>query len=336
MRNFEAWSVDKGTYSPTMSDEEKNRFLIRYALLAASTHNTQPWQFAIDQNSIVVSEDDSRRLRVFDPDNRSLHISLGCAVANIIAAASYFGLKASIESIHGDPTQIRIEIAEASHHRENLARLLPMIPKRHTNRLKRLPKPLDPKVLNEIKDLVREQNQQIHAANQDQEKESLADLSEEATKYVFERSAYREEISKWIRINTTNKMDGMPAYVKGVGTIPSFVAKYIIRYLGVGPSHHRKSREVILSSPTLLVLGTREDSKEAWVRFGVTMQLIHLLCTLHDVKVAYFAGATELEHIRTKLSDFVGIPKPQMILSLGYVESEARPTPRRSLDEVLV
>ena len=52
---------------------------IRYATLAASGHNTQPWRFRIVDSSIEVLPDFSRRTPVVDPDDHHLFASLGCA-----------------------------------------------------------------------------------------------------------------------------------------------------------------------------------------------------------------------------------------------------------------
>ncbi len=43
--------------------------LIRFATLAPSGHNTQPWKFTINENSIQICPDLSRCLPVVDPDN---------------------------------------------------------------------------------------------------------------------------------------------------------------------------------------------------------------------------------------------------------------------------
>jgi hypothetical protein len=61
--------------------------LVRAATLAASGHNTQPWQFAIDKNAIEIHPDYRRRLPVVDPIDRELWMSLGCALENLLIAA---------------------------------------------------------------------------------------------------------------------------------------------------------------------------------------------------------------------------------------------------------
>jgi len=65
--------------------------VVHYATLAPSSHNSQPWKFSAFENTVCVYIDDSRWLRVADPDERELHISVGCAVENLMLAATHFG-----------------------------------------------------------------------------------------------------------------------------------------------------------------------------------------------------------------------------------------------------
>ena len=72
------------------------RELVRHASLAASSHNTQPWKFRIDSESISILPDFSRRCPVVDPDDHHLFVSLGWAAENLLIAAEAAGL-------HGQP-----------------------------------------------------------------------------------------------------------------------------------------------------------------------------------------------------------------------------------------
>jgi hypothetical protein len=67
------------------------RELVRYATLAASGHNAQPWKFAIQRDAIEIHPDYTRRLPVVDPADRELWISLGCALENLLVAAHATG-----------------------------------------------------------------------------------------------------------------------------------------------------------------------------------------------------------------------------------------------------
>ena len=85
------WKIRESDFSSMTSFEEKVKFLLKYAVLAPSSHNTQPWKFAIKDERIKVSADLTCALKVADPDERELFISVGCALTNLTIAAKRFG-----------------------------------------------------------------------------------------------------------------------------------------------------------------------------------------------------------------------------------------------------
>jgi hypothetical protein len=70
-----------GPARPGMLDAKE---LVRYATLAASSHNTQPWRFRVRPASITILPDYSRRCPAVDPDDSHLFKSLGCAAENLV------------------------------------------------------------------------------------------------------------------------------------------------------------------------------------------------------------------------------------------------------------
>jgi hypothetical protein len=84
------------------------RELVRYATMAANSHNTQPWAFRIDGDRIRLVADLDRRCPVVDPDDHHVFASLGCAAENIMTAASAFGLKGHLAF---EPTDASITLS---------------------------------------------------------------------------------------------------------------------------------------------------------------------------------------------------------------------------------
>lgn len=82
------------TWAPMRVDPSKLE-LVRFATLAANSHNTQPWKFSIEENSISIAPDYARRCPVVDPDDHHLFVSLGCATENLTHAAAAAGLKSN-------------------------------------------------------------------------------------------------------------------------------------------------------------------------------------------------------------------------------------------------
>lgn len=64
---------------------------IRFAMLAPSGHNTQPWRFRVASGRIEILPDFARRTPVVDPDDHHLFVGLGCAAENLALAAGAQG-----------------------------------------------------------------------------------------------------------------------------------------------------------------------------------------------------------------------------------------------------
>ncbi|MEX2199917.1 MAG: hypothetical protein WD711_00865 [Dongiaceae bacterium] len=86
---------------------------VRAGILAASAHNTQPWLFDIEHDRISIHADTSRHLGAIDPFHRELHLSIGCALANMELAARAAGLGPTIAMMNGRLTDPRLAIDAA-------------------------------------------------------------------------------------------------------------------------------------------------------------------------------------------------------------------------------
>jgi len=82
------------TWAPMRVDPSKLE-LVRFATLAANSHNTQPWKFSIKEKTISIAPDYARRCPIVDPDDHHLFVSLGCTTENLMHAAAATGLKSN-------------------------------------------------------------------------------------------------------------------------------------------------------------------------------------------------------------------------------------------------
>jgi hypothetical protein len=61
-RDAAVWAIDERDFPADDADAARLRFVLRYAILAPSGHNGQPWQFHIDGDLLSVRADRSRAL----------------------------------------------------------------------------------------------------------------------------------------------------------------------------------------------------------------------------------------------------------------------------------
>ena len=62
-----AWRVRDDDFYELESRAAELEFLLQYAILAPSGHNTQPWSFKITSEGVEVYADDSRAMPILDP-----------------------------------------------------------------------------------------------------------------------------------------------------------------------------------------------------------------------------------------------------------------------------
>ncbi|HEX8385847.1 MAG TPA: nitroreductase family protein, partial [Rubricoccaceae bacterium] len=77
------WALPEEEFPGLINDAERLRFLVRYAVLAPSARNTQPWRFHVAGNTLELWADRTRGLPVVDPAGRELTISCGAALYHL-------------------------------------------------------------------------------------------------------------------------------------------------------------------------------------------------------------------------------------------------------------
>ena len=75
--------------------------LVAAGVIAANPHDTQPWLFAVGDDSIEIFADTSRNLGAMDACIREMHLGLGCAIENMLLAAASNGFGAEFEAAPG-------------------------------------------------------------------------------------------------------------------------------------------------------------------------------------------------------------------------------------------
>ena len=86
------WDIKKEDFPQTSVLADQIKFVLGYAILAPSTHNSQPWRFKIQDNFCRIYYNPELKLPEADPSGRDLYISMGCMIENLIIAANYFGI----------------------------------------------------------------------------------------------------------------------------------------------------------------------------------------------------------------------------------------------------
>jgi len=94
--------------------DEPRRRILRYAALAPSGHNTQPWTVRpVGPDEWLIGTDPKRHLPAVDPQNRETLLSLGAFAENLSLAAGALGFSAGIDVLareNDDPEVMRVRL----------------------------------------------------------------------------------------------------------------------------------------------------------------------------------------------------------------------------------
>jgi nitroreductase len=325
------WQIIEQNFPRNRDEAHRLAFLLRYAILAPSSHNTQPWKFAVSRDEIAIFVNKDRWLRVADADQRELYTSVGCALENLLVAAEHFGygyqlayfpevlnqgLVASVEFLPGRMT---------SSFRG--PELFDAIDARHTNHLPYDPRPIPEDALERIKACVIEEGIALHLTGDLEPRRKADELAGRADAIQFADPDFCEELGYWI---------GEGAF--GTPWLLTKLAQLASAYLDLGKYVAKPNSERLLNAPVFGIICAKENDRLSQVKVGQVFERIYLTATALGIRLQPMSQLTAVPEIRAELADL--IPKkdtfPQQPFRLGYAEAEGSHTPRRPIAEIMV
>ena len=326
---YSAWNVQEYEYPRHGSLDQKLKFLLNYAILAPSVHNTQPWQFTVRGNEIHVLADRKRQLPVADEDARELYISVGCALENLLTAATFFGLSTVVTYFPEAKNEVWVATVafEEGTATPSLAdqELLYAISLRHTNRQRYANKPIHDRDRQKLYACLHEPDVSLQMADDAIIKEEIDSLVITADITHFADPNYRDELSNWI-------MQGEFGYRWLIARVGQLATTYL-------DSQHKPTKrgaDVILNAPLLALISTTTDDRLAQIKAGQVFERVALNATVLNLGVqplSQILQVTELKPSVTRLFDDAAA-HPQMIFRLGYTDVAQDATTRKNVDLV--
>lgn len=332
------WHIDESEFYELDDVKAQKEFLLRYAVLAPSGHNTQPWSFRLTDDGFEVYPDYSRRLPVADPLDRELLLSIGAAITNLRVAAAHFGFETTVlyESRLDDslPAAV-VTLRETCNPDAKLCALFCAIEKRHTNRTDFEVREIEPAALDAICDLVDEHGDSMRFVVP-HERARTAELVAEADRILMSDDAWRAELAEWIRPNESSAGDGISADAFGIHGPLSALGPWIVRSFDVSEAKSKKDQDAIDHAAGLIVI-TSDDDRTALIRAGERLEILLLQVTQLGVQYGFVNQPIEVPALRRELWSLIRSPKaPQVLVRIGYARPVKRAMPRRETAAVLV
>lgn len=325
------WDIDSRQFPRDGSEADRLRFVIRYALLAPSTRNTQPWQFRIDDDTVAAFLDLSRWQRVADADQREMHISVGCALENLAIAAAHFGYRSAVDCIASceHPTlvaRIRFTPHETPSPSVGDPRF-EALTRRHTNHGVYDARALDPADREAMMGVTVDPGLRVDWVEEEPRRAAIDALVTEADAILFSRPEYRQELAEVIGSGAF----GTPWLL---ATLGRFAMAHLLPTRRVAAADHR----AIMSAPALGIISAQAATREAQIRVGYVLERLYLEATLRGISLQPVSQLLEAEETRQELTAM--LPEagwvPLQPFRIGYAKEPRTHTPRRPLDEVLI
>lgn len=329
------WSIDESDFYEIEDPQAQKKFILQYAVLAPSGHNTQPWSFRTTPEGIEVYADYERRLPVSDPENRELLISVGAAITNLRVAAAHFGFDSTVlyERSPAESTPVAlVALLETCNPDEKLSRLFESITRRHSAHAGFDRRQIEPEALEALCAFVESTESMRFVVPQ--ERARVIELVEEGDRALMADERWRAELADWVRPNDSGEGDGISGDAFGLPGPISAMAPWLIRNLNVSEQRGKRDRELVDQAAGLIAI-TGDDDPPALIRTGETLEHLLLFLTSLGLQYAFVNQPVQVAALRRELWTLIRTPRPpQVMIRIGYGASTLRPMPRRPLEAV--
>jgi len=333
------------------NDTEK---IIYFGSLAGNSHNTQPWIVEIVNDSTLrLFADFSRKLQIVDPDGRGLFISLGAFLENMQLSANSLGYNSNITITAETNSDSLAAIFKFSRLTQigafgNLTKLdnASLIEKRRTLRTPFLKTEISKEHQSTLLESISNYKGKVFYFSAASEKgKYIAEKTHEAYSCQSRDEQAKQELSNWMRFSNkdaSKHKDGLTPLGMGITGIGGFIVRNFYK-----PEDSMKesfvekgiesAKEQVDNCGGWLVIVQDDDNPENWMSTGRIYQKLNLLST--DLMIGFHPMNQMIEEdkFETPANEFLGLPgKIQFVARIGYVESYPEAVSvRRPVNEII-
>ena len=320
--------------SPTALHHE----VMRYATLAPSHCNAQPWMMHVSDGELFIHPDFTRRIPCADAEDESLFMGLGCAAENAGIAARALGLRGDVAFHPAGRGGLKIDLGPAQS--IEASALFHVIPKRHSAPgayEERLPGAAELALLQRCgADL----DVDIELVTDRPRIERLAALRAAAHRIRGADAALRAELKSWTRFSehdALHRRDGLFTRCSGRHGAPRWLAASLEDWRLSGPSNAAHAADCARRSAGLAVLIGAGREPRHWVQIGRACERLLLHATAMNLRAAIINEPIEIRATRLELAAELGSHSrlPGVLIRFGY-GAGGLPSLRRPLGQILL
>jgi nitroreductase len=320
--------------------------IVAAATQAPSIHNTQPWLFVALPDRLEIYTDPERGLAVLDPMGRQRVISCGVAVEFAAIAARAAGHTVVVEQLPdaGNPDHLAtVHVGEPTEPREDDLEMSAAVENRHTQRGAFLPRAVPVDLVGRFQEEAGEFGVWLKHISTSEEEVATVFLIARAEEIEQQEPAYLAELSSWMRTDP-EAVDGVPVDAVPGADPATRPSNWLVRDFVVGSRLEQAHPAALdpdgpppaVERPTVLMLGTANDDREAWLDAGRALGRLLLRATVAGLAASPLTQALDWPATRMQLRSRLSlVGHPQMLLRLGYPATQGAVSGRRPVREVL-
>lgn len=337
MGSSSAYDAAVAAIRAPLPDPPQTLDLVRYATLAASSHNTQPWLFHATPNAIRIAPDRSRRTPIVDPDDHHLFTSLGCAAENLAIAAARTGHAGELTFDPSGGGSILFTLQPSA---APASPLFDAIPKRQSTRAEydqRVPAAAE---LDALTSAAAVAGVELLLITDRPQIDRIRDLVIAGNSAQLGDPAFVRELKAWLRFSPRRALDsgdGLYSATTGHAALPEWLGSLAFDwFVSVESENDRYARQLRSSAGIAVFVGEREDP-ESWLKVGRACQRFALQATALGIRHAFINQPVEVTAVRPELAKLLGMRgrRPDIVMRFGY--GPAMPySARRPAHEVMI
>jgi hypothetical protein len=321
------------------------RGAVAAAVLAASPHNTQPWEFAVTDRSVDVFTDPRRHTGSVDPFGRERYVGMGCALENLVLACGPRGLAPSVTLLPDGPAAERVAHVALTVAAPRTDPLYAAIDRRHTNRGPYTPTPVPTAALD---DPAPPDGLSLRWVAAPGPRAELGGLLVDAAEALVADEQQSIDNFAWFRPDADAEQrhrDGLVLDGQGFGPLQLAVAKLLPPSSRAAGDRFWVDATRDVHTATAAAYGViatpTPDDRSAQVAAGRLLQRVHLRATAAGIALHHMNQITERIDRETATGvkptfapRFAALlpagARPLLAFRVGYPVRDGRPTPRRS------
>ena len=328
--SLEVWNLNESDFPANSSQpQEELTFLLNYAILAPSSHNSQPWRFNVSDDRIMVFADQSRLLSVADADKREMYISLGAALENLIIAAEHFGYNCTVSYFPGEKDLVADVSLKAGAQTFSNSSLFQAITARRADRNPYEMRSISQADLDHLRRLSSHPDVALFLSQEPETNEAFRETVVEADGILYSDIKYKSELGSWLGQG-----------VMGPTGIKAKLAQLALVFLDVGPQETEKDSDLINRTPCIGFISTAENDSLSSVKAGQVLERLWLAAASRGLGLHPMSQPLEVPQMRDRLSALLPSSSKMKVVQqtfrLGYAAPEEEHSGRRPLEEVLI